>query len=66
MLLGKMSGINVLKLFNAWAVNGPEYFPDLHETAQYDLLPESNSRGQGIILSWHLHLGKSYYFVFSI
>lgn len=42
MLLGKMSCINVLKLFNAWAVNGPEYFPDLHETAQYDLLPESN------------------------
>lgn len=37
-----MSCINVLKLFNACAVNGPDYFPDLHETAQYDLLPESN------------------------
>lgn len=53
-----MSCINVLKLFNACAVNGPEYFPDLHETAQYDLLPESNSKGQQVKLKCAMHPGK--------
>lgn len=39
-------GMNIIQLFYAGAVDGPEYFSRGARTAHYDLLPEANGQGQ--------------------
>lgn len=34
----------IIRIFNSWAFNGPEYFPKVEGTALYVLLPKANSR----------------------
>lgn len=42
----KYRAVTSIQLFNDWAVDRPEYFPEVQGTAQYDLLPSAVGLGQ--------------------